>query len=116
MRQTSEARRAELLRAAEEAIDKVLDWERTNPRPTLGEMEEEITAVRQLFERRLAEILLADQEARAPVPEPVCPTCEGEVQYKGMKEVYVESLLGRLRVKRGYYWCKHCRAGFFPSG
>lgn len=116
MRQTSETRRAEMLRVAEEAIDQVLDWERTNPRPTLSEMEDEIGAVRRLFEQRLAEILLVGQEASAPVPEPVCPTCHGAVRYKGLKEVYVESLLGRLRLKRGYYWCERCQAGFFPSG
>jgi uncharacterized protein with PIN domain len=116
MRQASGEKRAELLRAAEEAIDELLDWEQTNPKPTLSQLEEEVITVRQVFERRVAEVLLADQEACQPVPESVCPTCQNSVRNKGAKEIDVGSLLGRLRLKRGYYWCEHCREGFFPSG
>jgi len=108
--------REALLREAESMIDQLLRWEQATPKPTLSQLEDTVILIRRKFEQRLAEVVLAEQEASRPVPEPTCPHCGGPMRYKGQKELQVESLLGLLRLKPGYYWCVGCQVGFFPSG
>ena len=113
---TRDQMKAELLAEAEVAIDELLDWSEGMPAPTLMELEEAVLELRKRLGRRMAEIVLREQEAARPVPGPRCPTCGREMRYKGMKEVTVESRLGPLRVERAYYYCHHCRCGLFPPG
>lgn len=116
MRCTRDQMKAELLAEAEVAIDGLLHWSEGMPAPTLMELEEAVLELRKRLGRRMAEIVLKEQEAARPVPGPRCPTCGREMRYKGMKEVTVESRLGPLRVERAYYYCHHCRCGLFPPG
>lgn len=116
MKQTRAQRRAALLREVESWVDELLDWEEETPEPTLGQLEDQILVLRKRIGQQAAEILLADEENNSPVLEPKCPKCGRPTRYKGRKEIQVESLLGSLRLKRGYYWCEACQCGFFPSG
>ena len=84
--------------------------------PTLVEMEEAVLTLRQRLAQRMMELMVAEQEQVRPVPGPKCERCGEEMQYKGTKEVRVESRLGPLKVERGYYHCHRCKAGVFPPG
>jgi hypothetical protein len=36
------------------------------------------------------------------------------MRYKGEYAITVESRIGLLQIRRGYYYCEHCQSGFFP--
>lgn len=111
-----EQMKMELLTEAEEAIDELLDWQEQESAPTLTQIEEVILKLRKRWGQRMAEVVLQEQEARRPVPGPLCATCQQEMRYKGMKDNGVESRLGMLELERGYYYCESCRSGLFPPG
>ena len=116
MKCTRERMRAELQAEAADAIDELLDWSEDVAAPTLTELEERMLKLRKRLGRRVAEIVLREQEATRPVPGPNCATCGQEMRYKGMKEVTVESRLGPLRLERAYHYCHRCQRGLFPPG
>ena len=116
MRCTCDLMKAELLAEAEAAIDELLEWREDVPAPTLTDLEEAVLRLRKRLDRRMAEIVLREQEATRPVPGPKCSTCGEEMRYKGMKEVTVESRLGPLRLERAYHYCHHCKSDLFPPG
>lgn len=106
----------EMMAVAEEVIDELLDWEEEAEGPTLGEIEEVVAELRERLGKRMAEVVVRQQEAVRPVPGPACPGCGEEMHYKGMKGVTIESRVGVLRVERGYYYCERCKRGLFPPG
>lgn len=109
-------KRAEMEKAASEIIEALLDWEEENKAPSLRAIEEELLQLRKQLSQELAVQVLEDQESSQPVENPLCPSCGGEMRYKGKKPTTVESRLGELAVERGYYYCAHCKRGFFPPG
>ena len=111
-----EKKKAELMQAAEGLIDELLDWDETAEAPTLTEIENVILKLRQQMGRQMAEEVLRGQEATTPVPGPECPTCQGEMRYRGNRQKEVESLLGAVELDRGYYYCDHCKSGLFSPG
>src|ERR1700677_2147425 len=44
----------------------------------------------------------------------VCPHCDGDARCVGLREKWIDSLLGSLRVTRHYYHCRACHQGHFP--
>ena len=116
MRQTKEQISAELLREVAAMIEGWAEWCESTERPSLAQIEEAALRVRQEFGQRLAEKALEVQEAQRPFAEPHCPQCKQRLRNKGQKEIQIESRLGLVEVKRGYYWCAGCGTGFFPSG
>ncbi len=44
----------------------------------------------------------------------VCAGCQGDARCVGLRERWVDSLLGQLKVRRHYYHCPKCRHGVFP--
>lgn len=116
MAYTTEQLKRALLEDVEGLVDGWVEWCESTDRPTFDTIEEAVLSVRQVFGQRLVERALEVQEDRQPVPEPSCPKCEGRLRNKGEKTVKIESRAGLVEVKRGYYWCAECRAGFFPSG
>lgn len=116
MRHTREQKRAELVAEAQAMIDAYLKWEETAEAPTLVEIEEVILGLRKRLGERMAEVALADQAATQPVEAPLCPTCGHAMRYKGRKASRIESRVGVLAHKRGYYHCPACASGLFPPG
>ena len=108
--------KAELQIEAARAVDDVADELAKSSGPTLVEMEDAVLTLRQRLAQRALELMVAEQETTRAVPGPTCERCGEEMEYKGMKEVRVESRLGPLDVKRGYYYCHRCEVGFFPPG
>jgi hypothetical protein len=43
-----------------------------------------------------------------------CPECQQSAQFKGYRQKTVQSLLGSVRLCRGYYHCGLCGTGIFP--
>ena len=109
-------KKAEMEKAAEEIIEALLDWDEENEAPTLGAIEDEVLQLRKRMGRELASQVLENQEATQPIENPSCRDCGRKMRYKGKKPTSVESRLGGLTIKRGYYYCSHCKCGLFPPG
>ena len=116
MRLTAEKLEAELMAEAKALIVDLVAWERQAGAPKLSEIEEKVLAMRQQLGKRVLKAVIEDQDARQPAEPPKCPTCRAEMRYKGQKGTDIETRLGGIRVKRGYYYCAHCESGLFPPG
>lgn len=116
MKRTHDQLKAELMSEAEEVIDELLEWHEGTEGPTLTEIEDVVLKLRQRFGKRMAKVVVGDQEAVRPVPGPLCETCGQEMHYKDMKTVTVEGRTGENRIERAYYYCNRCRSGLFPPG
>lgn len=62
--------RAKLLAEAEQAIDELRDWTDQALRPNLAQIENAVLRMRRH---------LSEQAAHRPVPGPLCPTCQWEM-------------------------------------
>ena len=116
MKESKEEKRARMMAKAAEAIDQYLEWEEKHPRPDLTQIEDIALKLRKEFGQAIAQMAIANQAARAPVPGPACRRCGKEMRYKGKKKIEVESRAGNLEVERGYYYCDECGESIFPPG
>ena len=105
-----------LLAEAQAVIKEYLDWEEKASAPNLTEIEEVVLKLRQRFGQEMAEVAIADQDAKQPAEVPQCPQCDGAMRYKGQKGIDADSRLGVLDIGRGYYYCARCESGLFPPG
>jgi hypothetical protein len=116
MKRTRVEMKADLMRQAEVLVDELLDWNEQTAEPTLTQIEAVILKLRQRLSDQMGLAVIESQEATRPVLNPQCPTCQGEMRYKDMKDNTVESRIGPLALQRGYYYCETCRTGLFPPG
>ena len=116
MKRTHDELKAELLAAAEEMIDELLEWHERTEAPTLTEIEDAILDLRKRLGDRMEQVVIEDQEATHPVPGPACPMCGREMHYKGMKKLTTSGRTGDIELERAYFYCDRCRRGLFPPG
>ena len=116
MNRTGDQLRAELLAAAEEVIDELLEWHERSEAPTLVEIEDAVLDLRKRLGERMAQAVIEDQEAVHPIPGPACPTCGREMHYKDMKGLTVNGRVGDIALERAYFYCDRCGSGLFPPG
>ena len=116
MKRTRAQKKAELMTHAEAVIERLLDWEEETERPNLLQIEEVVLKLRKRLGKRLAEMVVEEQEAVQPAEPPRCPDCGEAMRYKGRKSLDVESRVGALDLERGYYHCACCQSGLFPPG
>lgn len=114
MKLTRAQKKAKLQAAAEVVIEQLLEWDEQNQAPNMTQIEDEVLKLRQQFGQRMAGVVLEGQVAQPPVENPLCIKCGKPLRYKGQKRKGVESRLGEVKVKRGYYTCKDCASRFFP--
>lgn len=108
--------KAELQEEMSALIEEYLTWHEGTERPTLTDIEEEVLKLRERMSARLVEVATEEQETNQPAETPRCPECGEVMRDKGKKATSVESRVGEVRMQRGYYYCSHCRRGFFPPG
>lgn len=101
---------------AKQAIREYLDWAESSQAPSLTQIEDQVLKLRKRLGERMAQVVIDAQDAVRPLPGPACPECGREMHYKDEKGNTVESRVGTLGLKRGYYYCETCRGGLFPPG
>ncbi len=116
MKRTREEIKAELMKKAEQEIDRLLDWEAKADKPTLTQFENQVLRTRQALSEAMLDGMAASQETRQPVEPVECPKCSQPTENKGLQTKEVETRAGTLRLRRQYHYCPHCQAGFFPPG
>ena len=116
MRHTRKQKEEKLLAEARAVIEEFLDWEEQADKPNLTQIEDVVLRLRERLSERMAEVAIADQDAKQPVQAPTCSTCGEPMRYKGQKGTDVETRVGRLDVDRGHYYCARCQSGLFPPG
>jgi hypothetical protein len=108
--------KAQLLAAAEQAIDTMLG-QQSAPEPIhLSEIERLALEARGAMGRALVEGLVQDsQEARSKV-ETRCPDCGEVLQGRGRRARRIVTEAGEVRVERDYYFGSRCGQHLFPPG
>jgi hypothetical protein len=103
-------RRAELM--AE--LVKLVQEELPEPAKTLDELEDLTARVSEAATREVLE-KLAQRQQEATLPnEHTCTKCQQRAQYKGRYGLEIVTSLGRIRLRRPYFYCVRCRQGTVP--
>jgi hypothetical protein len=116
MKRTHEQIKAELMKKAEQEIDRLLEWEEQADKPTLTQFESQVLMTRKALSEAMLEGMMAGQEIRQPTGPVKCPHCGEPTENKGLQTKEVETRVGTLRLRRQYHYCSHCQVGFFPPG
>ena len=114
MRSSRTQRKVRLMKQAESLIDELLDWSDNTAEPNLTQIEGVVLELRKRFSEEMAREVIEAQEAKRPVPGPICPQCGQEMRYKGQKKTEAQSWVGDLKIERGYYHCAECQESLFP--
>jgi len=114
MTSDDKALKGRMMVGAEEAINQLLAEMGEKEDLKLSDIERLVrVAGEQVMERFTAQLVEAGaQEAEGCI----CPVCGGEARYKGQKVRDLITETGEVRLERAYYYCPHCRKGFFPPG
>jgi hypothetical protein len=83
---------------------------------TLSQIEELALTARSGMSQELTSGLLEQQASGLGLELPACPTCGQRMQPKGQKQRYLRTRSGDVRLHRPYFYCVHCRRGYFPPG
>lgn len=103
-------RRAELLAELVELAQEELP----QPVETLDELEDLTARVSaEAIRAVLEQLAQRQQELRLPT-EHTCTHCQQRAQYKGRYGLEIVTSLGRIRLRRPYFYCARCRQGGVP--
>lgn len=95
-----------------DVLAEVLAWRQAHPAATFADLED---AVEAQLDRVRAQVLEQAAVLPSTAPRPVCPQCAGAVQARGERERRLTVSGDQVvRLRRPYYWCLACAAGFFP--
>jgi hypothetical protein len=109
--------KARLKAQAEAEIEKLFATKKGPEEITLSEIERAVFQAGEAIKAELTAGLTRQVSQEEPtVPGPACPTCGGEMHYKGMKAKQVVTETGMVTLERAYYYCETCRSGLFPPG
>ena len=103
-------RRAELMAELVELAQQELP----EPPKTLDELEELTARVSEEATREVLEKLAERQQETKRSREHTCTQCQQRAQYKGRYGLEVVTSLGRIWLRRPYFYCRHCRQGCVP--
>jgi hypothetical protein len=105
-----ERRRAELLAELVELAQQELP----EAARSLDELEDLADRVGKEATRHVLEELVQRRQEPDLPGEHACPTCQRRGQYKGRYGLAVVTSVGRIRVRRPYFYCGSCRQGYVP--
>lgn len=103
-------RRTELLAELVELAEQELP----EPVKTLDELEDLTARVSEEATRHVLEKLAQRQQETEPPGEHACARCQQRAQYKGCYGLEIVTSLGRIRLRRPYFYCGRCRRGYVP--
>lgn len=116
MKTSQEQLKAAYMEEAEKLYDELMTWNAENEAPNMTEIEEIVMKLRKRYGEQIAQSVILNQEERQPAERVYCPQCREEMSSKGMKENFVETRIGRLKIEREHYYCPQCEQGIFPPG
>jgi len=106
-------RKAQLMKAAEALIDRMLAEEKPAEKIMFEDIEQAALRVGQ----RLQAEIVAEAAVSVWQKEAVkCPACGKRMSYHGLRKRPVVSVAGEVTIQRGYYYCRGCKHGSFPPG
>ncbi len=110
---TREELKARLLVEAEAIINEIVGQDETDQPRTLNEIEQAaLKAGQHVKAAVLAGLVANTPPARG---KDTCPQCGGRLKGKGKRTKWVLTQAGEVQVERDYYYCAHCKTGFFPQ-
>jgi Uncharacterised protein family (UPF0236) len=80
---------------------------------TIDQIEQTVEEISQELERELEQRIL-DQQPKPPENRASCPHCGAAARYRGLHERCLLTRHGERRLRRRYYYCAACQAGFAP--
>jgi hypothetical protein len=107
--------KARLLAEYEAVVEEALARSGNSDELTLSQIEELALDIGRKVEAGVSQCLV-DEGRTAGIPGPMCSECGTEMHNKGLKKRYVQTRSGVVQLERVYYYCEHCRRGFFPPG
>lgn len=109
------ALKARLLKRYSEQLDVILEQVDEDKRLHLSEIEDMALQARQDVGQSITAELATNESRKREVDVP-CPECQDLMRYKGLKKKWIKTRTGDIQVERAYYYCDHCRRGYFPPG
>ena len=113
MKRTRSEIKATLLAEIDTELENALDWQENSKSPNLTAFENKVLAIRKSIGIRILREIIKDEESGLP-EEINCATCQHPMEKKGKRTQIIETRLGKLEIEREYFYCKTCKAGFFP--
>lgn len=113
MPQTTNDLEAKLMAKAQEAIRRLLAKQKPKEEIRLSDLEISVGE----FGEELLEDIIQELVSVASSTDPhilKCEDCQQLMRYKGKKSKRMVTLRGEVEIERDYYYCEHCRKGYFP--
>lgn len=110
--------RGEVRASLHERFDRWLDTVEEGVKensPTLEQLTQEVLAMRQELTGMVAEAVAELKHRKAMEQRTMaCPHCGRTLQSRGLHTRMVDTMVGRLELKRPYFYCVRCQEGFYP--